>query len=239
MAEAVRDEIRGPDTALTLDEGRGRWVLFAAVLGSGLALLDATVVNIALPPIGADLGADFSGLQWTVNAYTLTLASLILLGGSLGDRFGRRRVFVLGTIWFTLASLLCGIAPNIETLVAARLLQGVGGALLTPGSLALTQASFRPEERARAIGAWSGLGGGRRLSRPCGIRRRVPGGDADLRWAARPRRSAGSLARFDSGDDQPPAGSPDSRWHAESQSRETVHVSSRGHRWNGSLAYCD
>lgn len=159
MAEAVRDETRGPDTALTLDEGRGRWVLFATVLGSGLAMLDATVVNIALPQIGADLGADFSGLQWTVNGYTLTLASLILLGGSLGDRFGRRRVFVLGTIWFTLASLLCGIAPNIETLVAARLLQGVGGALLTPGSLALIQASFRPEERARAIGAWSGLGG--------------------------------------------------------------------------------
>ena len=159
MADAVRDETHGPDTALTLEEGRGRWVLFAAVLGSGLAMLDATVVNIALPQIGADLGADFSGLQWTVNAYTLTLASLILLGGSLGDRFGRRRMFVVGTIWFTLASLLCGLAPNIEALVAARLLQGAGGALLTPGSLALIQASFRPEERARAIGAWSGLGG--------------------------------------------------------------------------------
>jgi EmrB/QacA subfamily drug resistance transporter len=159
MADAVRDETQGPDTALTLDEARGRWVLFAAVLGSGLAMLDATVVNIALPQIGADLGADFSGLQWTINGYTLTLASLILLGGSLGDRFGRRRVFVIGTIWFTLASLLCGLAPNIEALVAARMLQGVGGALLTPGSLALIQASFRPEERGRAIGAWSGLGG--------------------------------------------------------------------------------
>lgn len=134
-------------------------MLFAAVLGSALAQIDATVVNIALPHVGADLGADFAGLQWTVNGYTLTLASLILLGGALGDRFGRRRVFVVGTIWFAVASLLCGLAPNIGTLVAARMLQGIGGALLTPGSLALMQASFRPDHRARAIGAWSGLGG--------------------------------------------------------------------------------
>ena len=147
------------DELVSLDEPRGRWVLFAAVLGSGLALLDATVVSVALPQIGADLGAEFSGLQWTVNGYTLTLAALILLGGSLGDRFGRRRVFVLGTVWFAVASLLCGLAPNVELLVAARMLQGVGGALLTPGSLALMQASFRPGDRARAIGAWSGLGG--------------------------------------------------------------------------------
>ena len=148
-----------PDAQVSLDEARGRWVLLAAVLGSGVAMLDATVVNIALPRIGEELGAEFSGLQWTVNGYTLTLASLILLGGSLGDRFGRRRVFVIGTVWFALASLLCGLAPNVETLVAARMLQGVGGALLTPGSLALLQASFREGDRARAIGAWSGLGG--------------------------------------------------------------------------------
>jgi len=147
------------DEQVSLDEVRGRWVLLAAVLGSSLAMLDATVVNIALPQIGADLGAEFSGLQWTVNGYTLTLAALILLGGSLGDRFGRRRIFVFGTVWFALASLLCGLAPNVEALVAARMLQGVGGALLTPGSLALIQASFRPGDRARAIGAWSGLGG--------------------------------------------------------------------------------
>jgi EmrB/QacA subfamily drug resistance transporter len=144
---------------LALDEARGQWVLFAAVLGSSLAFLDATVVNIALPQIGRSLGADFAGLQWTVNGYTLTLASLILLGGSLGDRFGRRRIFVIGTVWFAAASLLCGVAPNIGSLVAARMLQGIGGALLTPGSLALIQASFRPADRARAIGAWSGLGG--------------------------------------------------------------------------------
>ena len=126
---------------------------------SGLAGIDATVVNVALPSIGADLGTDFAGLQWTVTAYTLTLAAFILLGGSLSDRFGRRRIFVIGVIWFAVASLACGIAPNVETLIAARTVQGIGGALLTPGSLAMIQASFAPEDRARAIGAWSGLGG--------------------------------------------------------------------------------
>lgn len=142
-----------------LSEARGRWVLFAAVLGSGMAMLDATVVNVALPALGREFGATLSGLQWTVNGYTLTLASLILLGGSLGDRYGRRRVFTVGVVWFASASLLCGLAPNLPTLVAARMLQGVGGALLTPGSLAIMQASFAPEDRARAVGAWSGLGG--------------------------------------------------------------------------------
>ena len=144
---------------LRYDEPRGRWVLLATVLGSGLAMLDATVVNIALPAIGEDLGAGIDGLQWTVNGYTLTLAAFILLGGSLGDRLGRRRVFVVGVVWFALASLLCAVAPNLVTLVVARALQGVGGALLTPGSLAILQASFRPGDRAKAIGAWSGLGG--------------------------------------------------------------------------------
>ena len=144
---------------LSFGEARARWVLLATVLGSGLAFLDATVVNVALPRIGRDLDADISGLQWTINAYTLTLAALILLGGSLGDRFGRRRVFVVGVVWFALASLACGLAPNVETLAAARAVQGVGGALLTPGSLAILQSSFRKEDRARAIGAWSGLGG--------------------------------------------------------------------------------
>lgn len=137
----------------------GRWVLFTTVLGSGLVMIDGTVVNVALESIGTEFGAGFSGLQWTVNAYTLTLASLILLGGSLGDRYGRRRVFVFGVVWFALASLLCGLAPNVETLIAARALQGVGGALLTPGSLALISASFHGPDRAMAIGAWSGLGG--------------------------------------------------------------------------------
>jgi EmrB/QacA subfamily drug resistance transporter len=140
-------------------EPAGRWVLLATVLGSGLTFLDATVVNIALPRIGEDFDAGAAALQWTVNGYTLSLASLILLGGSLGDRFGRRRVFVVGVAWFAAASLLCGLAPNVETLIAARVLQGVGGALLTPGSLAILEASFESDDRARAIGAWSGMAG--------------------------------------------------------------------------------
>ncbi len=148
-----------PSELLRYDERRGRWVLLATVLGSGVAMLDATVVNVALPAIGEDLGSGLDGLQWTVNGYTLTLAAFILLGGSLGDRYGRRRIFVVGVVWFALASLLCGLAPNLTTLVLARALQGVGGALLTPGSLAIIQASFRPGDRGRAIGAWSGLGG--------------------------------------------------------------------------------
>jgi EmrB/QacA subfamily drug resistance transporter len=131
----------------------------AATLGSGLTLLDGTVVNVALRRIGADLDASLAQLQWITNGYFLTLASLILIGGSLGDRLGRRRVFVIGTVWFALASLLCGLAPTAEVLIAARVLQGIGGALLTPGSLAMIQASFRATDRGRAIGAWSGLGG--------------------------------------------------------------------------------
>jgi len=134
-------------------------VVAATVLGSSMAFLDATVVNVALPTIGKDLHTSLAGLQWTVTAYTLTLAGLILLGGALGDRFGRRRVFVIGVIWFALASALCGLAPDIGVLIAARALQGIGGALLTPGSLAIIQATFAADDRPRAIGAWSGLGG--------------------------------------------------------------------------------
>jgi len=145
--------------ALRFGSARGTWVLVGTVLGSGIASLDATVVNLALPRLGSDLHTDFAGLQWVVTGYTLSLASLILVGGALGDRFGRRRVFVVGVAWFAIASLLCGVAPNVGMLVAARVLQGVGGALLTPGSLAILQASFHPDDRARAIGAWSGLGG--------------------------------------------------------------------------------
>ena len=138
---------------------QGKWVLLTTVLGSSMALVDSTVVNVALPRIGRDLDADLAALQWTVNAYMLTLAGLILLGGSLGDRYGRRKIFVLGVVWFAAASLLCGLAPNAGVLIAARALQGIGGALLTPGSLALIQASFHPDDRARAVGLWSGFGG--------------------------------------------------------------------------------
>ena len=137
----------------------GRWVLLVTVLGSGLVALDATVVNVALPAIAQDFGASFTGLQWIVNAYSLTLAGLLLLGGSLGDRYGRRRLFVFGILWFAVASLLCALAPNTPSLIVARALQGVGAALLTPGSLAIIETTFHPEDRSAAIGAWSGLGG--------------------------------------------------------------------------------
>jgi EmrB/QacA subfamily drug resistance transporter len=148
-----------PSAELRLGTAAGRGALLATVLGTGMVMLDSTIVNVALPHIGHDLKTDLAGLQWTLNGYTLTLAALILLGGSLGDRFGRRRVFLAGVCWFAVASALCGLAVNIEMLVAARALQGVGGALLAPGSLALIQATFHPDDRPKAIGAWSGLSG--------------------------------------------------------------------------------
>ena len=144
---------------IRLGSTKGRWIIAATVLGSSMAMLDATVVNVALPTIGKDLHTSLAGLQWTVTAYTLSLAGLILLGGALSDRLGRRRVFVTGVAWFALASALCGLAPNIGVLIAARALQGIGGALLTPGSLAIIQATFVADDRPKAIGAWSGLGG--------------------------------------------------------------------------------
>lgn len=136
-----------------------RGVLAATILGSGMAFLDGTVVNIALPRIGEEFDASVAGLQWIIDGYLLSLAALILVAGSLGDRYGRRRVYLLGVVWFALSSLLCGVAVNTEMLVAARVLQGVGGALLTPGALAILQSVFVRADRARAIGAWSGLGG--------------------------------------------------------------------------------
>src|ERR1700732_5382078 len=147
------------DPALRMKSARGRWVIAATVLGSGMAALDATVVGIALPAIGRDFHASVASIQWVVDAYTLTLAGLLLLGGTLGDSYGRRKVFQIGIVWFAVASLLCGLAPDAAVLIAARALQGVGGALLTPGSLAILQASFAQEDRSAAIGAWSGLGG--------------------------------------------------------------------------------
>src|SRR6266851_2852583 len=145
--------------ALSYSSAQGRWVLAVTVLGSGIAALDATVVNIALPTIGREFHTGVGALQWVMNGYTLTLAAFLLIGGSLGDRFGRRKVYSIGIVWFALASAACGFAPNAVFLIVTRVLQGVGAALLTPGSLAILEASFAPEDRARAIGAWSGLGG--------------------------------------------------------------------------------
>lgn len=150
---------KGPEAgSVRLASAAGRWVLAVAVLGDAMILLEATVVNVALPTIGRDLGAGVAGLQWTLNGYVLTLAALVLVGGSLSDIYGRRRIFILGTVLFVAASALCAAAPTIGLLIGARFLQGIGGALLTPGSLAIIEAVFHPDDRTRAIGAWAGLG---------------------------------------------------------------------------------
>lgn len=137
----------------------GWGLLLAVVTGSALAFLDATVVNVALPTIGVDLDATFAELQWVVVAYTLTLAAFILVSGSLADRRGRRRVYVWGIVAFAVTSALCAAAPTVEVLIGARALQGVAGALVTPGSLAIIQASFVRGDRGRAIGMWAGIVG--------------------------------------------------------------------------------
>ena len=147
------------DGRLSFGTSRGRWVIAATVLGSGIAAIDATVVGIALPTIGRAFHSGVGTLQWVVSGYSLTLAAFLLLGGSLGDRMGRKRIFSIGVVWFAVASMCCGFAPNAGVLIVARVLQGIGGALVAPASLAILQASFRPQDRARAIGAWSGLGG--------------------------------------------------------------------------------
>ena len=133
------------------------WVLATAILGSGMVFIDGTVVNLALPILQTEFGATLVDAQWVIEAYTLFLAALMLVGGSLGDRFGRRRVFALGVILFAGASAWCGAAPNVQQLILARAAQGIGGALLTPASLALISASFPPESRGKAIGTWSGF----------------------------------------------------------------------------------
>lgn len=143
--------------AVRLSDAEGRWVLAATVLGSSVVFLTSTVVNVALPALGEDLDAGIAGRQWVVSGYLLTLSALILLGGSLGDRLGRRKIFSVGLVWFGVVSVACALAPTLTALVLFRILQGVGGALLTPGSLSILQATFVPEDRARAIGAWSAL----------------------------------------------------------------------------------
>ncbi|MGH8504113.1 MAG: MFS transporter [Gammaproteobacteria bacterium] len=133
------------------------WVLAATILGSSMAFIDGSVVNVALPAIAADLSASVVDMQWVVNAYALLLASLILVAGVAGDRFGRRRVFAQGIVLFMLASIWCGLAPNVEQLILARAVQGIGGAMLVPSSLAIISAAFETHERGRAIGTWAGF----------------------------------------------------------------------------------
>jgi EmrB/QacA subfamily drug resistance transporter len=152
-------DVVSPGGTIRYGTPTARWVIAGTVLGSGVAFLDGTVVNVALPAIARDLHAPLTGLQWTLTSYLLTLGALLVLGGSLGDRYGRRKVFVIGLAGFSAASMLCGAAPSTATLVAARAVQGAAAALLVPGSLAIISASFHPDDRGRAIGAWSGLAG--------------------------------------------------------------------------------
>ncbi len=137
--------------------GSGNWVLVATILGSSMAFIDGTVVNVALPALQSDLHATITEIQWVVECYALFLAALLLTGGSVGDVYSRRKAFAIGVILFGAASVWCGIAGNIRQLIVARGVQGIGGALLVPNSLALISASFPPEDRGRAIGTWSGL----------------------------------------------------------------------------------
>jgi len=149
--------IRSGGVVRPCPKSAGKWVLVATILGSSLAFIDGTVVNVALPALQKDLHATVVGVQWVIEAYSLFLAALLLVGGSLGDRYGRRGVFVAGIMIFAAASARCGFASGIGQLIAARAVQGVGAALLVPGSLAIISNSFSEEERGRAIGTWSGF----------------------------------------------------------------------------------
>src|SRR5205807_10642748 len=135
----------------------GPWILAATILGSSMVFIDGTVVNVALPALQSALHATLADVQWVVESYALFLAALLLIGGSLGDLYGRRKIFAAGVALFCVASIWCGLAPNIRQLIFARGLQGIGGALLVPGSLALISVNFPPEQRGRAIGTWSGF----------------------------------------------------------------------------------
>src|SRR3989442_7314556 len=162
MSHAVRlpcDEaaIRSGAPAEVSVPSSGPWVLAATILGSSLAFIDGTVVSVALPAIARELGAAGADVQWVVEAYALFLSALLLVGGSMGDRFGRRRVYASGIALFAAASTACGLAASVGQLVTARAVQGVGAALLVPGSLAIISASFPEQERGRAIGTWSGF----------------------------------------------------------------------------------
>ena len=149
--------VRGASETAGCAERARPWVLATTILGSSLAFIDGSVVNVALPAIQADLATSVEGAQWVATAYLLMLGALTLVGGSAGDRFGRRRVFALGVALFTAASVACGLAPNSATLIGARAVQGVGGALLIPGSLAIISAAFPGDQRGKAIGTWAGF----------------------------------------------------------------------------------
>src|SRR2546422_6939812 len=149
--------IRAAPVRSTCSKTRGRWILAATILASSMAFIDGTVVNVALPALQSTLNATAVDVQWVIEAYSLLLSALLLVGGSLGDHYGRRRIFLIGVALFASASAACGFAADIRQLIAARALQGLGAALLVPGSLAIISSSFSEEERGRAIGTWSGV----------------------------------------------------------------------------------
>jgi EmrB/QacA subfamily drug resistance transporter len=162
MATSIREPcdegvIRSVRVTSPCPKSSGKWILAATILGSSLAFIDGTVVNVALPALQQDLKATVVGLQWVIESYALLLAALLLVGGSMGDRYGRRRIFVIGVAVFASASVWCGFASSIGQLIAARAAQGIGAALLVPGSLAIISNSFSEEDRGRAIGTWSGF----------------------------------------------------------------------------------
>lgn len=142
----------------SLSPARKRWILAATVLGSSLTFIDGSALGVALPSIQSDLGAGPAAVQWVSNAYLLTLGALVLIGGAAGDRFGRRRIFLIGVAVFAVASIACGLAPTVELLIAGRAVQGIGAAMLTPGALAVIGAAFPPDERGKAFGTWAGAG---------------------------------------------------------------------------------
>src|SRR5881275_784822 len=149
--------IRAAPTTAPCSKRAGRWVLVATTLASSMAFIDSTVVNVALPALQANLNATIVDVQWVIEAYSLLLSALLLVGGSPGDHYGRRNIFLIGVAIFALASATCGFVANIHQLIAARALQGLGAALLVPGSLAIISSSFSENERGRAIGTWSGF----------------------------------------------------------------------------------
>src|SRR5438034_3536233 len=149
--------IRAGAATAPCSKSSGRWILAATILASSMAFIDGTVVNVALPVLQSSLNATAPDLQWVIEAYSLLLSAFLLVGGSLGDHYGRRRIFVIGIALFACASAACGFAADIRQLIAARALQGLGAALLVPGSLAIISSSFSENERGRAIGTWSGF----------------------------------------------------------------------------------
>src|SRR6266567_2864961 len=149
--------VRSVNAGVPCTAQAGRWILAATILASSMAFIDSTVVNVALPALQASLHATVVGVQWVVESYGLFLGALILVGGSLGDLFGRRRMFLVGVGIFAAASIACGFAANIQQLVIARSIQGVGAAFLVPASLSIISASFDEQARGRAIGTWSGF----------------------------------------------------------------------------------